>query len=81
MAEPVSWRQHLIQAQAARSRAFREYLTVLRGQEFSSDLPVELIEFFDSVNDGILERLDSLVIDQDFESLSDEAAEVHLCPL
>ena len=78
MAEPVSWRQHLIQAQAARSRAFREYLTVLRGQEFSSDLPVELIEFFDSVNDGILERLDSLVIDQDFESLSDEAAEVHL---
>ena len=73
-----SWREHLIQAQTARSRAFKEYLTLLRGQEFSSELPVELIAFFDSVNDGILRALNSLSSDPDFQSLDDDAAEVHL---
>jgi hypothetical protein len=76
--ETSSWRHHLVQAQIARSRALREYLRVLRGQEFSTDLPLGLIEFFDSANDGFLERLVSLLDDPDFESLSDEAAEVHL---
>lgn len=73
-----SWREHLIQAQTARSRAFKEYLTLLRGQEFSSELPVELIAFFDSVNDGILNGLNSLSSDLDFQDISDAAAEVHL---
>lgn len=78
MPQMDSWREHLIQAQTARSRAFNEYLTLLRGQEFSSELPLQLIAFFDSVNDGILDRLNSLSSDLDFQSLSDGAAEVHL---
>jgi len=72
------WRDHLIRAQIARSRAFKDYLTALRAREFSSDLPRELLSFYDAVNDGIVAKLQDLRGDLLFRDFGDDAAEVHL---
>ena len=76
--KPGDWRHHLIRSEIARSRAFGDYVAALRGREFSSALPLDLINFFNAVNDGIMSRLTGLLTDEEFSDLSDEAAEIHL---